>query len=334
MPTWQWPAIPAIPWSRNASIATGVLLVLLLASWMIAANRSTIAGAWSSVVPAGSDALAPSTTGTLVLDSAPDAAQVVIAGEGLGTTPLTTQLPAGRHTVTFRRGDAVREIQIEVIAGQSVEGRVDWAARRTGHLRVDSTPPGATVVIDGRERGVTPVMVEALPVGTYTMLLQGAAGTVERRVTVAADRTTEVTEAIYSGFVHVSAPFELVISRNGQRLRLDEQNQLLLPPGRHRLRFENAALAFTEERQIEVSPGETTRVAIVPEATTLTVTATQPSEVFLNGERIGETSLVRHPLPIGTHQITVRSLATGVERQATLTGTSAPVNLDVDFSVP
>jgi hypothetical protein len=199
---------------------------------------------------------------------------------------------------------------------------------------VDSTPQGATVVIGGRERGVTPLTIENLAAGAHTMVLRSPSGTVERRVTVTADRTTEVSEAIYSGFVHVSAPFELVITREGQRLRLDEQNQLLLSPGVHRLTFTNPDLNFTVVREVDVTPGGRTRVAIVPESTTLTVTATQPAEVFLNGERIGETSIVRHSLPIGTHQLVVRSLANGVERQVTVTATSEPVTLDIDFAAP
>jgi hypothetical protein len=307
---------------------------LLVTSWIISANRSIISGLWSSVGSVGAEPLNAPATGTVVLASAPEAAEVSLDGKELGVTPLTTELPAGRHTLVLRRGGAVREVEVEVVAGEAVERRVDWAARRTGHLRIDSTPPGATVVIEGRERGVTPVTIEDLPIGTHTVALRSPSGTVERRVTIAADRTAEISEAIFSGFVHVSAPFELVITRNGQRVRLNEQNQLLLPPGTHRLRFENVDLAFSEERVIEVSPGATTRLAIVPPATTLTVTATQPSEVFLNGERVGETSLVRHALPLGTHELLVRSLSTGVERRTTLTATTEPQTVDIDFTSP
>lgn len=325
---------PAIRWSRTASLAAATLVALAAMVWAVAANRALIVGVWSDVVSAGGEVLTPATTGTVVLDSVPEAAQILIGGEEVGTTPLTTELAAGPHVVVFRRGQAVREVEIEVVAGASIGRRIDWDARPTGRLRVDSTPPGATVIIEGRERGVTPLTIEDLPVGIHAMILRSPSGSVERRVTVVADRTTDISEAIYSGFVHVSAPIELVITRGGQRLRLNEQNQLILPPGVHRLRFENARFTFAEERRIDVAPGQTTRVAIVPEPTTLTVTATLPSEVLLNGNRIGETSIVRYALPLGTHEVVVRSLGTRQERRATLTATTAPLTLDVDFSRP
>jgi len=327
------PTLPHIRWSRTASIASGALLIALAIAGGIYGNREAIGSAWTSMQAEESERVAVPAMGSVALTSTPDPAVVSIGAREIGPTPVNIELPPGAHTVTFRRGEDTYDVVVEVVAGGAVEGRVDWTSL-AGRLRVATDPPGATVAIAGQERGPTPVLIEDLPVGTHVMVLRSASGTVERRVTISAGHTTEVTESIYSGFVHVSAPFEISITRQGRLLQLDEQNQLMLPPGVHSLTFENTDLNFREVRRVEVSPGGRTQLAILPEATTLTVTATQPAEVFLDGERIGETSIVRHTLPIGTHQLLVRSLATGVVRQVTVTATTNPVTLDVDFSAP
>jgi PEGA domain-containing protein len=65
----------------------------------------------------------------------------------------------------------------------------------------------------------------------------------------------------------------------------------------------------------------------------LTVTATQPAEVFIDGERVGETPLTSRPINLGTRDVVVKS-ASGGERKFTITVTVDPVRIDVDFSTP
>lgn len=329
-PASVWPVI-AFP-RRPALVAAGLALAIG-AGWVVVSYRSTVARMWASAAAVGSAALAPTTTGIVVIESVPEAL-VVLDGAEVGMTPLSMELSPGRHVLEFRRGSGRRRVEVEVVAGQSAQARVDWTARRTGRLQVDSVPPGATVIIAGRERGVTPLALDDLDVGTHTLVLRSPAGTVQRTVTITADRPAAISEAIYSGFLHVSAPIELVIARDGQRLRLDDRDQVLLPPGVHQLTFENVALGFADVREVEIRPGETAQVSIEPPATELTVTATQPSEVYVDGERVGETSIIRLPLSLGTHTIVVRSTTSGAQRQVTVTATTAPVAVDIDYQNP
>ena len=45
--------------------------------------------------------------------------------------------------------------------------------KRIGRLQVDSNPPGAQVVVDGRDRGTTPLTLTDLPVGSHVVVLTG-----------------------------------------------------------------------------------------------------------------------------------------------------------------
>jgi hypothetical protein len=107
----------------------------------------------------------------------------------------------------------------------------------------------------------------------------------------------------------------------------------MLPPGPHLVRLVNRTLAYDAVHQVELKPGETTNLIVKPPPSSLTVTATEPLEVWLDGVRVGETPLNGVPAALGTHEIVVRRAAGG-ERRITITVTVNPFTLHVDFSKP
>jgi archaellum component FlaG (FlaF/FlaG flagellin family) len=205
--------------------------------------------------------------------------------------------------------------------------------RATGGLRVQSTPVGAQVLVDGKPRGITPLTLTDLSPGRHAVGIRSDAGTVERTVTVAANETAEIDESIFPGWIAVYSPFELTIIEGGRVLRPDERGQVMLPPGTHELRLGNKALAFDEVRQIDVKPGETTVLRLTPPPSTLTVTTSEAAEVWLDGTRVGETPVDGLPVPLGTHEVVVKR-ASGAERRFTVTIGVNPFTLNVDFNQP
>ena len=205
--------------------------------------------------------------------------------------------------------------------------------RRTGVLTARSEPAGARVLVDGRERGVTPLTLNDVTLGSHTVVLQSDKGSVKRTVTVATDKTALVSESIFAGWLNVYAPFEIQISEDSRAIRLDDQSRVLLPPGSHELRFENSDFGYRETRTVEVDPGKTTSLSLTPPPSTLNVTSNVPAVVLIDGEKVGDTPLTNHPVALGTRAIIVKS-ADGVERPFTTKVTVAPVQIDVDFSKP
>jgi hypothetical protein len=320
-------------WARRAARVSVVVVLIVAALAAIVGGVQWVRRTYGPRVSSTLATLAVPTTGTALLESVPSGSQVFIDGTVAGTTPTTVRLSQGRHLVEFRRGESIRSLEIEVTAGRSTAGRLDWTAKRTGVLRVESSPAGARVIIDGRERGVTPLETSDLTVGAHTVSIQGEAGSVRRTVNIRVDRATEISEVLYSGWMHLSSPIEVEITLGNRVLQLDEQNRVLLPPGDHELQFDNRALGYHEVRQVRVSPGETTRVVVTPASSSLSVTATEPAEVLVDGARVGDTPLTNHPVAVGTHDVVVRS-ASGAERRLTTTVTSTPAQIDVDFSTP
>jgi hypothetical protein len=205
------------------------------------------------------------------------------------------------------------------------------AARKgTGTLRVSSTPPGAQVLVDGKARGVTPLTLTDVSTGSHEVALQSDAGTVTRTVTVATNATAAIDEAIFSGFVTVYSPFDVTVSENGRVLRADDRHQIMLTAGTHELRLVNRALGFEVVRQVDVKPGDATNLQLTPGPSSLTVTASDAAEVWLDGTRLGDTPMNAMPVPLGVHEIVVKRAAGG-ERRFNVTIGAKPFTLNVDF---
>jgi len=204
--------------------------------------------------------------------------------------------------------------------------------RRTGRLIVKSEPAGAQVLVDGKERGVTPFTIEDVPFGSHTVVLQSDKGSVRRTVKIGAEDTI-VSESIFAGWLAVFAAFDLQITEGTIAIRLDESGKVLLSAGPHDLRFENRDLAYRESRRVEILPGVTTSLSLVAAPSTLTVTASGPAVVSIDGQQVGETPLTNFPISLGTRDIVVKG-ADGTERRFTRKVTVAPVQIDVDFSKP
>lgn len=272
-------------------------------------------------------------TGVVVLESVPSGSQVLVDGRDIGTAPTTATLSEGPHTVEFRLRKATRTLKVAVAAGDRIVERVDWTSKPTGTLLVSAEPSGARVIVDGTVRGVTPLTIEDLTVGSHAVALESAKGSIERSVTIKAGETARLEEVIYAGWLAVFSPFDLAITEGTHPIRLDDRSQILLPPGPHEIRLENRALGFEEVRRVEVKPGEVTSLSVVPPRSALTVTATAPAEVWLDRVHVGQTPLVELPVELGTREVMVKNAA-GDERRLTVTVTVKPATLNIDFSKP
>jgi len=164
-------------------------------------------------------------------------------------------------------------------------------------------------------------------------VLAGSSGSVRRSVTIVAGQTAQVAESIFAGWVSVMSPFEVAIAEGSRAIRLDERNQAMLQPGVHELHFANRALGYEEAREVFVKPGEVTALSIAPPRSTISVTATTPASVWVDGSHVGDTPVAGYPLDLGAHDVVVRH-AERDERRFSVTATMKPILLNADFSKP
>jgi len=169
----------------------------------------------SSAKPAASDGPAP--VGRLVIQSTPAGALVTIDGRRRGETPLTVQMPLGRHDIQIARSGyvpATRRVDLSKKApAQTVrvqlqrgpdEGATTTAATAkpptSGSADVDSQPRGARVSVDGKFVGITPMRVSDLSAGEHRFQFELTGyKTVTSTVNITGGQRTPVSVRLVAG---------------------------------------------------------------------------------------------------------------------------------------
>jgi hypothetical protein len=111
--------------------------------------------------------------GRMDLQSVPDGASLTVNGEYRGKTPLViSDLSPGTYTITFSRsGFLTQSAQVTVQGGKNSEV-VATLQPETGTLFVNSSPPGARVLLDGTFAGLSPVLLENISADDHTIGLE------------------------------------------------------------------------------------------------------------------------------------------------------------------
>ena len=213
------------------------------------------------------------------------------------------------------------------------EGVVVEPPKPVGRLEVTSNQEVAAVIMGGKVRGQTPLTIDDLEPGTYRVTIESAAGSVTKSVVVKADETTTLDGAVYPGWLALFAPFELQVVERGKRLTLDEQNRVMLSPGRHELELVNLDLGYRDKKVVDVTPGETVAVSVGPARTTLSVTTNPPADVWIDGVAAGQAPVAGRSIDVGVHEILVRHPELG-EHRRTVTATTQPLQVTLDLTQP
>ena len=300
-----------------------------------------IAGlAWTLGVPAWRT----DSTAKLTIETAPAGVQVLVGNTLRGITPLALELPAGTSTLVLRAGGSDRVLTVDLKAGEVVRQHVELAstpaarAATAGTLEVTSEPSRVALVVDGVSVGATPLTATTLTAGEHMLSARFPSGTVERRVRVEAGRTTTLhvvspsatTDSIV-GWLNVDTPVAMRIFEEGRLLGTTDVNRVMLPVGRHVLHFVSEETGFEADRTITVTAGRPTSIRIDTPNATLSINARPWAEVFVDGERIGETPIGNLSRPIGRHEIVLRHPELGERRQSVLLTSKGPSRISVDF---
>lgn len=311
----------------------------------------------------------PLSLGTIVVESAPSGAEVLVDGEPRGKTPFRAELAAGPHRLEVRSGETRRPLAVTVQGGALSSHYVDLAgdagaeppaaAGATAAIEVRSDPPGARVEIGGVSRGTTPVIVPGLEPGRYEVKVSGPFRAITRHVTATAGEQAlvVVTPArgrdagsgggntssappdpapapppTARGFFTVQSPLVLRVIRNGEWLGTSEDTRLALPPGSHVVSLENDSVGFREQRTIEIVSGRTTEIPVQLPQGALNINARPWAEVFIDGQRVAETPIAQLALPVGVHEIVFRHPTFGERRVTALVKVGVPGRAFVDFT--
>ena len=110
--------------------------------------------------------------GQMEISSVPEGAEVLVDGNSIGTTPLTTEvLETGTDLSLLKRGYKTWEKQVSVKAGTTEIYPPIELVVADGTLELHSSPSGAAVSVGGEFRGTTPVRVDLSPLREHRVEL-------------------------------------------------------------------------------------------------------------------------------------------------------------------
>jgi hypothetical protein len=296
-------------------------------------------------VATGRVAVGQPDAGSVTFTSEPSGSPVIIDGAAHGVTPLTITLASGNHIVDIGSGSQVRRRELNVSRGGTSSMHVELAATAAetakvvlGGLQIVTEPPGARVSIDGEPRGVAPMTVPDLAVGEHTVTVRGNSGEpINRTVSISAGAVSSLVISMNapptftSGTLTINSGVPLQILENGSLVGTTEMSRVLLPAGTHELELVNPGLNYRLNRRVVIAAGQTTTVTLPTPNGTVSINALPWAEVWINGQRSGETPIGNLAIAIGTHEVIFRHPQFGEQRRTVTVGAGAPVRVGVDM---
>ena len=272
-------------------------------------------------------------SGGLHIETRPAGIEALVDDEPVGYTPLNLSLEPGTHLLELRYRDEVRRIPLEITEGTELSENVSWFEdRQLGHFDVMSQPSAASVYIDGKLRGVTPLTVSNLPVGSHTLILRSAAGTVRKTIRIESDHTTSLMEMIYPGWLAVFSDIPLEVRAAGRLVGRTGDGRIRMPPGRYEFELTNARFGYRSTHVRQVSPGQVAPLTVNLPSGIVDVDAKPWGEVWVEDKRIGQTPLESMAVPIGAHEIRVTHPELGERRLYVDVTLTERLHLAFDFT--
>jgi hypothetical protein len=311
-------------------------------SWRMAAAAAALlvvlgGGAFAAAMFYAGPGASPE-LGTLIVESNPPGVPVFVDGVDRGVTPARITLAPGSHILELRRG-VPRVVPFTLAAGAQVTQYLEFAeVPLFGHLVVQSQPAGARVFVGGVERGVAPITLDDLTPGEHEVTLQTELATSRHTVIVQAGGTASLvvpiasaTSGPVSGWVSIKAPFRMEIYEQGRLLGTNDVDRLMLTAGRHELELVNDSLGYRVTRVVQVPPGRTATIELELPRGVVNLNAIPWAEVWIGGQKVGDTPIGNLSVPIGSHEVIFRHPQFGEKRHAISVTLGAPVRVSVDM---
>ena len=272
-------------------------------------------------------------SGGLHIETRPAGIEAFVDNEPVGYTPLHLSLEPGAHMLELRYRDSVRRIPLEITEGTELAENVSlFEDRPLGHFEVMSQPSEASVYLDGKLRGVTPLTVSNMPVGSHTLILRSSAGTVRKTIRIESDHLTSLMEMIYPGWLAIFSDIPLEVRAARRLVGRTGDGRIRMPPGRYEFELTNARFGYRSTHVLQVRPGQVTPLTIHLPSGIVEVDVQPWGEVWVEDKRIGQTPLESISVPIGAHEIRVTHPELGERRLYVDVTLTERLHLTFDFN--
>jgi hypothetical protein len=182
-------------------------------------------------------------------------------------------------------------------------------------------------------------MIPNLAPGSHTVQLEGTAGSVKQTtVVIEAGVTASLVVPLgapaggpISGWISVTAPVAMQLYEDGRLLGTSETERIMVSAGKHEIEITNAPLAYRALRAVQVTPGKVTPISVQLPKQKLAVNALPWAEVWIDGQKVGDTPLGDLSVIVGPHEVVFRHPELGEQRHAITVTAAVPARLSVDL---
>jgi serine/threonine protein kinase len=268
LPT-SMPATAPVASKRTRLFVAGGAFALLAGgvTWLIVSNRSstaTIDAKADALVVVGS-ATVPALTGSLDVDSKPIGAEVVIDGKSIGVTPVRADIKADIAVdVRLHKIGYVDYVdRLKVAAGASVRMSPTLVVAPSS-LAVETDPIGASVSLNGRVLGISPLRITDLAptIDATIVIAKPGFSSYDGKITLVAGETATVKQTLKAtqrfGTINLSVQDAQGgasagnVYLNGKFVGEAPIQGLRLPVGRQTLVVKNSALGLSQSITVNV----------------------------------------------------------------------------------
>jgi len=205
----------------------------------------------------------------------------------------------------------------------------------------ESVQSGDTVMVNGREAGVTPLSLtltsdtRSIRVVTRSALVAQEPLPLPAIVDRPADAATSAALAqarSQRGGIRLSSPIELQVLEGDRVLGSTADGPIVTTAGRHALDFINAAVGYRSRQMVDIKAGQIMKMTIAPPNGRVSINAVPWAQVTIDGNAAGETPLANLPLTIGEHQITYRHPQLGEQTQKVIVKADGLTRVSATFA--
>ncbi len=263
-------------------------------------------------------------TGLLLLKTDPEGCKIRIDGVDVGETPrfIGNLTVKEAHTIQLSKlGYQDQKISVR-FQGREVVVREEKMVLDSGSLEIKSEPAGASVIVNGVKRGVTPLALSGIPKGTAVVKIEQDGykdETREIRMNAGEKETLFLSLVALPGTLHLlSQPSGASFYVNGEPRGTAPLTIANLKPGTYEVRCEKEGFGVVEKTITLENGGSVREEFVLSNVMGRIEVRTLPggADVYLDGKKVGVTKAVGEDeisavFPIenvmeGEHQLVVR----------------------------
>jgi hypothetical protein len=230
---------------------------------------------------------------------------------------------------------AIAILQGAVIVRLLSTSRAAQAARVT----IDSASPGDTVLVNGKEAGVTPL---ELPVGSLTGPIRvvpqppeavpGSVLAMSAAPAAPAPAAASSPDVPRTGGIRIASPVAVQVIEGDQVLGSSANGPVFMSPGVHQIELINNAFGYRAKQTVRVTAGRVVPLEVNPPNGTISINAQPWAQVFIDGRAVGDTPLANLSVPLGEHEVVFRHPQLGERRQKAIVQAGTLTRVSMSFT--